>query len=114
MSSATPRVRGIPHPRPSRRLWRWFGAGFLVAFLALAALYPTYFYDGRSVRQTRLWQYYLLGVQRSANSTGHLGPTSGNTSAAFTVAGMHIAAASAAGAIASGIGGAVKKSFQAG
>ena len=92
----------------------WFGAGFLIGFLTLAAFYPTYFYDGRSVRQTRLWQYYLLEVQRSANSTGHLGPTSGNTSAALTVAGMHVAAASAAGAIAVGIGRAVKKRSQAG
>jgi len=114
MSSATPPVGGTQQTLPKRRLWLWFVVGFLVGFLALAAFYPTYFYDGRSLRPTRLWQYYLLEVQRSANSTGHLGPTSGNTSAALTTAGMHIAVASVAGAIALGIGRRVKKRPPAG
>src|SRR5438128_391597 len=88
-------------PPPRRfRLWLWFFAGFLVVFLGLALVYPMHFFDGHSVRQTPLWKYYLLEIQLELNSTGNLGPTSSNWSAALTTAVTHVVISALGGAIA--------------
>src|SRR5262249_23632864 len=84
---------------PKGRIWLWFAAGFATAFLGLGVLCPVYFYDGGAVVLTRLWHYYLLNIQQVMNSTGNLGPTSGNAAAALTTAAMHLGLCAAAGAI---------------
>ena len=91
-------------PRQRRRLWLWFSTGFIVVFLALAIAYPMHFYDGGSVRQTRLWQYYLLEIQLAMNSSGNLGPTSDNLAAALITAMMHVVVSSVVGTVMLGIG----------
>src|SRR5437867_3457844 len=105
MSNVTPPVRDANQSPPKRRrLWRWFLTGFLIVFLALAIVYPMDFYDGRSVRLTRLWQYYLLETRLAVNSSGYLGPTSRNLTAALTTAVMHLIVSGVAGTVAMGIG----------
>jgi hypothetical protein len=84
-------------------------AGFLIAFLGMAALYPMHIYDGRSVRQAWLWQYYLVEIQRATNSPEALGPTSGSSAAALTTALTHILVSGIAGAVVMAIGWATKK-----
>jgi hypothetical protein len=114
MSNVTPPVIDANQPPPKRtRLWLWFAAGFLVVFFGLAAAYPMHFYDGRSVRQTVLGHYYLLELQQEMNSTGNLGPTSGNLAAALTTALMHLVLSGAAGAIVMGIRWVSQKRSQA-
>jgi hypothetical protein len=103
MADLTPPVTDrTRRPPRRRRLARWFWAGFLVAFLGLAIVYPMRFYDGGAVRQTTLWQYYLLEIQLQARSTGNLGPTSGNATAALTTAVMHVLVSAAVGALVMG------------
>jgi hypothetical protein len=95
------------HPR-HRRLWLWFTVGFGLVFLVMALVWPMSFYDGQTVRQTLLWQYYLLEIQLALNSSGYIGPTSGNTFAALVVLAIHLAIASIFGAISAIIGWATK------
>jgi hypothetical protein len=99
-------------PTKRRRLWLWFFTGFLLVLLILAVVYPMYYYDGGSVRQTRLWQYYLLEIQLAVNSSANLGPTSGNSTVAFTTALMHVAVSCFANAVVMCIGWATQKRSQ--
>ena len=78
-------------PAGSAALWLWSGPGFLIAFLGLAVVYPVYFCNGNSLRQTVLWKYYVLEIQLAMETSGMLGPTSGNAAAALMAAGMHVA-----------------------
>jgi len=96
-------------PPRKRRLWLWFAIGFVIVFLVMALVWPMHFYDGRSVRQTWLWQYYLLEIQLALNSSGNLGPTSGNASAALGVVATHIVIAVVGGLVSAGIGWATRK-----
>jgi hypothetical protein len=90
--------------RSKRLLWRWFAAGFVIAFVGLAVVYPMDFYDGRAVYKTVLWRYYLLEIQQYSRSSGSLGLTSGNFAAALTVLAEHLLLSAAAGAFVLGIG----------
>src|SRR6266446_6211756 len=101
---------GGTEPLPKRRrLWLWFFVVFLVVFLGLALVYPMSFYNGRSVRDTVLWKYYILEVQQEVNASGNLGPTSDNGAAALTTAGMHVVLSALAGAVGMGIAWASQK-----
>jgi hypothetical protein len=98
-------------PPKRRRLWLWFGITFLIVFFALA-FYPMAFNDGRVVRQTMLWHYYLLEMQLVLNSSGNIGPTSGNAAVARQRAVAHLAisgVSGVAGAIMMGIGWLTRK-----
>lgn len=83
--------------------------GFGVVFMVIALIWPMTFYDGFSLRPTVLWQYYLLEIHLAWNSSGYLGPTSENASAALGVAATHILVASAGGAVCAVIISATKK-----
>jgi hypothetical protein len=92
----------VEPPRLTRggRLWKWFVAGFLVALLGLAVLYPASFYDGRAVYEVALWRYYVLEVQQQSRSDGTLGPTSGGAAGLLTVFAQHVLVSAAIGALA--------------
>jgi hypothetical protein len=111
MSEVTPRAANGRQRQPSRRLrlWLWFVAGFLLAFIGLSVTLSMYFYDGHVIYRTKVWHYYLLEIRRAWNSTGQLGPTSGSSSAALTVALQHILLSLVGGAVMLGIGWVVKK-----
>ena len=96
-------------PPRKRRLWLWFTLGFAIVFLVMALVWPMHFYDGRSVRQTWLWQYYLLEIQLALNSSGNLGQTSGNASATLGVVATHFVIAAVGGGVSAGIGWATRK-----
>jgi hypothetical protein len=96
-------------PPRKGRLWLWFTIGFGIVFLVMALVWPMHFYDGRSVRQTWLWQYYLLEIQLALNSSGKFGPTSGNATAAFRVLATHVVIAMVGGVVSAGIGWATRK-----
>ena len=64
-----------------------------LVLIGLAVVYPMHFYDGRAVYITRLWHYYFLEIRQAWNSSGNLGPTSGNAGAALETAAVHIALA---------------------
>jgi hypothetical protein len=91
------------------RLWLWFVLGFLIVFVGLALLWPMHFNDGRSLRQTWLWQYYMLAIELERNSSGNLGPTSGNAAAAMRVFGMHLVLSAGGGIVNAAIGWAIRK-----
>jgi hypothetical protein len=93
-----------PSPTRGRRLWKWFVAGFLLAFLGLAIVYPVTFYDGRAMYEVRLWRYYLLELQQQSRSGGTLGPTSGGLGAMLTVLAQHVLVAAVIGALAALVG----------
>lgn len=83
--------------------WRWFMLGFVIVFVGMALVWPMHFYDGHGLRQMRLWQYYVSEIRQAANSSGALGPTSGNLSSTLVVALTHIAISSIGGVVAAGI-----------
>ena len=95
-------------PAPRTRLWRWFVVGFLLVLLGIACL-PMEFYDGRAVYQTFVWRYYLFEIQLARNSSGFLGPTTGNAAGAVTFALGHVLCSLAGGAILMGIGWLVRR-----
>jgi hypothetical protein len=103
----------IQPPRERRRLWLWFMIGFAVIFFAMALVWPMHFYDGRTARQAWLWQYYLLEIQLALNSSGNLGPKSGNVSAALGVALTHVVISTVGGAVNAWIGWATQKKLPA-
>jgi hypothetical protein len=72
------------------------------------------FYDGRSLRQAWLWQYYLQELRLALNSSGNLGPTSGNAAAALGVAATHVVIAAVGGLVGVGIGWATNRKSLAG
>jgi hypothetical protein len=88
---------------PKLRVRSWFLAGFLLGFLGIALAVPALFYDGRSVRQTWLWHYYLLEIRQQLNSSGNLGPTSGNEGALLSTAAFHVLFAVIVGLVFAGI-----------
>ncbi len=99
MSAETPASK-VEEQKPLKsksRLWLWFLAGFLLTFIALLFVLSMDFYNGRAVSRTALWHYYFLEFQLAWNSTGHLGPTSDNSSAALTVVLQHILLSSVGG-----------------
>jgi hypothetical protein len=110
MSSITPSTSASEQrTKKRRRLWLWFIVGFVVVFVGMALVWPMHFYDGRSVRQASLWQYYLLEIQLELHSSDAIGPTSGNAAAALGVATTHFVISAVAGVVTTGIGWATQK-----
>jgi hypothetical protein len=95
-------------PSSRSRLWLWFLAGFLLVVIGMSFLSMD-FYDGRAVHRTRLWHYYLLEIERSWNSTGNLGPTSGSSGATATIVLQHVLFSVLGGAIMLTVGWFVRK-----
>jgi hypothetical protein len=102
-----------PDNQPARkgRLWPWFVIGFLIVFVGLAlavtmlSLHPS----GRYVVSCKLWQYYVLEFRKWLNSSGNLGPTTGNDERALLMLCQHVLFSLAGGAAALAIGWVVRK-----
>jgi hypothetical protein len=92
-------------------LWLWFVAGFLIVFvgMSLTVTMPTMHPSGQMVVASKLWQYYVIEIQRALHSSGHFGPATGNSSAAVTTALQHVLFSAAGGALMLGIGLGVRK-----
>ena len=103
MADTTHPPGALPTPSPRPRLWLWFAAGFFLVLIGMSFL-PMDFYDGRALYRTTAWHYYLLEIQRAWNSTGHLGPTSGSSAHAASIAFQHLLFSAIGGAISMGIG----------
>ena len=97
-------------PATGRRsaLWLWFVAGFLLVLVGMSFL-PMGYYDGRAVYQTSLWRYYLLELRLAWNSTGALGPTSGSSAHALSMAFQHLLFSVVGGIVMAGIGWVARK-----
>jgi hypothetical protein len=67
------------------------------------------FYDGHAIYRTRVWHYYLLEMQRAWNSTGNLGPTTGSSAAAVTIALQHFLFSLGGGVVMMGTGWMIRK-----
>src|SRR5882672_10783950 len=98
MSESDIPLRYESSPRPSSRLWLWFLTGFIIAFIGMSVLLSMNFFDGRVVYRTKLWHYYILEMERTSNSSGYLGPSSGS-SAIGTVVFQHILLSIGGGAV---------------
>lgn len=85
-------------PKQYRLRW-WFVVGFCVMFFGMAAFWPMLFYNGLGVQQTTLGLYYLLEIGQQLNSTGTLGPTSGNAMVALSIFGVHLIISAVAGVV---------------
>lgn len=109
MSDQTALTGPENHPPAKHRLWIWFTVGFGTVFLLMALFWQMYVYDGRSLRQARLWQYYFLEIRLALNLSGFLGPTSGNASAALAVAATHVGIAAVSGGVNAVIGWVTRK-----
>ncbi len=111
MADTAPPAGAMPASGPRSRLWLWFVAGFLVVLIGMMFL-SMYFYDGRAVYRTSVWHYYLLEIQRAWNSTGKLGPTSGSSTHAVSIAFQHVLFSAIGGAVMMGIGWLVRRRFR--
>jgi hypothetical protein len=89
----------------------WFVGGFLLTFLGILLFVRMYSMlpSGEAVVACPLWRYYVLAIQRSASSSGTLGPTTGSGSAAITTFVQHLFAATLGGAALCGIAVAGRK-----
>jgi len=99
------------HPARKRRLWIWFLAGFLIVFLGLSltkTMYPLN-RSGTAVIECKLWEYYVIEVQRAAHSSGNLGLTTGSTETAITIASQHLLFSAVGGGVMVGIALMVRK-----
>ena len=108
MSNVTPSPtdgRQIP-PRRRSSLWAWFVAGFLIVLILFAVAWPVYRFNGRGLQQTKIWYYYVLEIPRLFRAQP-LGTGSGN--AVVSVAFQHLLISIAGGAVASGIGWALRR-----
>jgi hypothetical protein len=72
----------------------------LLVFLVLGLVYPTYFYDGRSLQQTKLWRFYLLELQQELR--GIEGPGTGNWGQILMTLAIHVVVSAAGGGLAVG------------
>lgn len=97
--------------KPKRGLRKWFVAGFLIVFIGLliftkgTSMTPA----GDAVVVTPLWQYYLIHVNQSLNSSGNFGPTSGSGQAAVITFLQHAICSAVGGTILLGVGWVVCK-----
>lgn len=91
-------------PRRSRRLRRWFIAGFLLVFVAMLILINQLFYTGDALVQCKLWQFYLLEIRQAFTSSGALRPTTSSGGRALTMFVQHLGIAGVGGLISLGIG----------
>jgi len=100
--------RVIPdHPR----LLGWFVIGTLLTFVATSILVKTYALigSGAGVVEVPLWKYYLIEFGRWANSSGGLGPASGNLVPVLINLAEHILVSVGAGVVFLGLEWAVHK-----
>jgi hypothetical protein len=87
------------------RRWVWFAAGFCLVFFGMSLFVTMYSMhpSGQFVVECRLWQYYMLEIERALHSSGNLGPASGSSSAAVTTAIEHLLCSVVGGAVMLGI-----------
>ncbi len=81
----------MPPSTSSRRLWLWFGAGFLLVFIAMALCVTMYTMppSGNAVVQCPLWKYYAIELPRQFGPTV-LGPASGRGSGLIETMFFHV------------------------
>jgi hypothetical protein len=104
-------VNGQGQLKRKRRLWAWFAAGFLLVFIGMSLTVTMYSMhsSGQYVVGYKLWQYYLVEIQRALQPTQALGPTTGSTAAAVTTLVQHLLCSAVGGAVMLGIGWVVHK-----
>jgi hypothetical protein len=107
MSNPTPSVSDGNQPPGGRRrvFLGCFVVAFLLTFVGTGLFWPRYFFNGISLNKTNLLNYYLLEIRQALNSSGALGPTSGNFAALLKILSEHILLSALAGA---GIAGMVR------
>ena len=108
MADTAPPAGALPASGPKSRLWLWFVAGSLLVLIGMMFM-SMGFYDGRTVYRTSVWHYYLLEIQRAWNSTGTLGPTSGSSAHAASIAFQHVLFSAIGGAVMMSVGWLVRK-----
>lgn len=93
------------------RLWVWFLAGFSIVFIGMSLLVATYSMSasGESIVSCKLWQYYVLEIRKSLNSSGNLGPATGSFSSALTMFFQHMLYSAVGGAVMMCVGWTVRK-----
>ena len=93
------------------RWWLWFLAGFLLVFVGMSltvtrfSMHPS----GNAVVSCKLWEYYVIEIQRALRSSGNLGPATGSSSAAVATAVQHVLCSAVGGAAMLGIAWGVRK-----
>src|SRR5690349_18109859 len=103
MTELTSSPGAQPASRPRFRWWLWFVAGFLLVLIGMSFLSMD-FYDGRAAYRTYVWHYYILEIQRAWNATGNLGPTSGSSAHAGSIALQHVLCSAVGGALMVAVG----------
>jgi hypothetical protein len=90
--------------RPAR--WPWFVSGFLLVFVGMLLFVTKYSFtqSGDALMSHRLWQYYIVEIDRELNSSGALGKTSGSFETAAETMFEHVLISVAGGAVMLGVG----------
>jgi hypothetical protein len=87
-------------------LWLWFVAGFLVVFIGMSLTVTIYSMhpSGNVVIGRKLWQYYVIEMQRALSVNQAFGPATGDSSALVPTAFQHLLCSAVGGAVMLGIG----------
>ncbi len=100
-------IPDVPEAVAGRSRWPgrllWFVVGSVAVFVAMALILKHEFYNGQAVFVVPLWQYYLMEIRLAWQSSGNLGPTSGNAAAAITLAFEHVLLSLAGGLLLMGM-----------
>jgi hypothetical protein len=102
--------KGQKPPKRKARLWLWFIVGFFVVFIGMSFTVTIYSMhpSGNAVIGCKLWQYYVIQMQRALSVNKTVGPA-GDSSALVTTAFQHLLCSAAGGAVMLGIGWVVGK-----
>ena len=105
----SPTATVSPSSQPLRKRWLFF-IGFAVVFVGMLLLANQYFYTGQVLVRCRLWQFYVLEIQRAFTSSRYIGPTSGSGTQALIVLLHHVVASSVGGLLTLGVGALLRRS----
>jgi hypothetical protein len=95
------RAGGTLRPRYAIPLRAWFAMGFLLTFLVMSLVCKNFVMhpSGRFAIECHLWEYYVRIAWYSVNSSGLLGPASGQPAAAFATGLEHVLCSAGGGAV---------------
>jgi hypothetical protein len=98
-------ARAVTPGRRSRRLWLWFGGGFLLVFVAMLLLVhlSAMHRSGQYAIRYPLWHYYADGIPRLFGPST-LGPAGGGSSALLETAMYHLLFSAVGGAAGVAVG----------
>jgi hypothetical protein len=94
-------AQGQASRRP--RLWLWFVAGLLIVFVGMLFVVTMFTSDpsGEYLVRCKLWQYYVIELQRAQHPRGNLiGPLTPEHPAVGTIALQHLLISIAGGGVA--------------